>query len=245
MSNKYLIIKLSICLLVLLGTGSRLLAQSTDTTRLLAELDKIQQAARKSPVSYDMQITSVRSGKTKQTDSVSGYMKMDGNRLHYLLNGVETIVNERYMIVLYNQDKSMYLAQSPGSANAAAGGQFNMRRLMDNMQDWIMETKGKERVLSIRYVEGATCKSAVFTIDQRTGYVLQTHMVMLVPPESYEEAGDVPQTMVVDSRFFNHTPLSKVYNGFDESIYFIKEGNTIKCTPAYREYQIFKASPNL
>ncbi|MGO4294028.1 hypothetical protein [Chitinophaga sp. RAB17] len=246
MNSKRVSLRVSFFLLVFLASVFRLLAQSQDTTRLFAEFNKIQQAARKVPVSYDIQITSVKTGSTKITDSISGYMQMDGSRLHYLLNDVETIVNERYMIVLFKQNKSMYLTRSSDSKDIGIAGNLNMRRLADDMQDWIIDTKGKESILKIRYKEGANCRSAEFTIDQRTGYIIQTHIVMMAPTGSFreEEEGSM-KMMEVDSRFFNHKPLPGAYNGFDENTYFIREGDIIKPTPAYREYQIFKASPNL
>ncbi|MGF6846846.1 hypothetical protein QFZ51_002081 [Chitinophaga sp. W3I9] len=246
MSNKHITLTTALFLLILLAAGSRVLAQLQDTTKLFAEFTKIQQDARKQPVSYDIRITSIRPGSAALADSMSGYMHIDGSRLHYLLNDVETIVNERYMIVLFKQNKSMYLARSSDSKDVNEAGYLNMRRMADDMQDWLMSAKGKEKVLKIRYKEGARCKSAEFKIDPRTGYITDAHIVMISPPENFTGGKeDSVQVLEVDSHFFNHKPLPASYHGFDESIYFTREGDTLKPTPAYREYQIFKASPNL
>ncbi|MFY0254661.1 hypothetical protein ACDQ55_11980 [Chitinophaga sp. 30R24] len=235
-----------ILLLLMLG-NFRLIAQSSDTAKLVAELRKMQLDAKSRPVSYDIRITYTRSGTADDTaDTLYGNMNISGARMHYSLNDVETIVNEHYTIVLFKNNKSMYLTQTVLTGEIGFTGDLSVPKIAADMLDWSVSIQGKQKILLVRYQPGAPYNRTTFVADVSSGFLIGIRIIMNVPPQNVDEKEkDAMPTIEIYSHFTNYKPLPAAYRGFDESIYFIRDEGTFKTTPAYRDYQIFKASPNL
>lgn len=227
-------------LLVLISSSWRTMAQSKDTAALLAVFKKMQQDLISRPVSYEVKISYTRlDAPGAAPDTVSGMVKIAGRQLHYLMDGVETISNERYTVTLFHQDKTMYLNKPVATPEQQMVAVANLSQVVGDVKEWFLKTEGKEKILQLTYPAGMQYKQAVFIIDARSGYLKSTRITMDVLAE------DTLHAVEVYSRFVNYQPIPNGYNGFNESNYFTRKGDDFIVTPTYRDYQIFKASPNL
>jgi hypothetical protein len=184
-------------------------------------------------------------------DSIKAGLIMSGNNYRMKMSTVETIVNDKYSITLFQADSLIYLAKP-----AAAQTQYPlaaMDSLFLQMKDLhcTVNRQGSVVEATIRFPDNLPYKSVSFSMDTVTGYLLQTKMLVktdLMAPgadaatlkkEGYDAYA------IVETRFSSYSQPVLPEGYFDESIFFTRTANEYTVTIPYRGYKIFVATPNL
>jgi hypothetical protein len=186
-------------------------------------------------------------------DSLHGEIKMNKQNCHVVLGNMETISNNNYSVILFKEDSIMYLSKpQPISAlynPASMADSFFTKTRGLNIS---IEKNESSIILTMHFPEGMDYKTAEFTIDSVTGYLqkvkYQIKATDLLDPSAKAIADNSPmkdEWAIVESEFYDYTTGEFGDTEFDDTRYFTKEGTEYKTTDAYKQYKIFKASPNL
>jgi hypothetical protein len=186
-------------------------------------------------------------------DSLQGKIEMNKENCHMQLGTTETISNTNYNIILFKEDTLMYLSK-PQSGTAS----FSRFSLIDS---FFLKTKGLAVsmithkgliILTINFPAGMDYKKIEYSIDSATYYLRKVKYLVkttdLLDPAAKAVADNGPmndQWAIVESSFDNYATGQFNDTEFDDAKYFKKEGTEYKTTDDYRQYKIFKASPNL
>jgi hypothetical protein len=224
------------------------MAQLENATRLLKN---IQLGYTAHPLVFDVKyIYSNEHTPDKILDSLKGRIEMNGSDYRYLLDSTETIHNSKYNIILFKEDKIMYLA----GASAQLATQDPLQSLQDILQKsgvkncTISGEKGKT-VIRFDFAAGGPCKQMTViadTLKQRLytmEYIIKT--TLLKDPQDNTDAEGYEEYALVSTSFYNYHDLQPDSSRFDEKTFFFKEDAAFKVMPAYEEYKIFVATPNL
>lgn len=244
--------------LVLLGfvlTQSAVAQDQSDTTRLYAEMRKMQAAYQQTPISFDIRYTYTSEGHPETVlDSLSGHMDISGRNYHYSISTTEMTANEQYLVTLFKEEGVMYLAKAP---------EVNPVDPVEQMKTAIQRVGGS----NVSFTENATVKSfrvgfqpgmpykeLSMHFDKKTSmltemrYVLKTEMLVesMGGAEGKESVtAQYGEYAVVRCYISDYKVLKQPTDIFDNSRFFYKEGNEFKAKDAYKAYQVFVGSPNL
>lgn len=226
----------------------------SDTTKLYTEIAKLQQVYKEHALSFDIRYTYCSElHPAKVLDSLIGSMELAGTTYHYKLDNTETFSNSHYNLILFKEDKVMYIATPVESSNT--GNPIPQLRQMignDNIRGCVLVNKGNLEIFKINFKTEGYCREMEITIEKSTGYLLS--MKYVVKTELLMEAQRNPNAKpdpeygpyaIVRSDFKNYRLLKPDVVLLNEQDFFYKEGNAFKTTPAYSEYKIFVGSPNL
>jgi hypothetical protein len=220
-------------------------------TRILKDL---QNAYTMYPLSFDVKyLYSNEHTPEKVLDSLKGKIEMNGTDYRCQLDSTETIHNSKYNIILFKEDKIMYLAGASVQV-PAEGPLASMQTILEKSgvtSCMISSEKGK-MIIRFDFAAGGVCKQMQIvadTVKQRLysmQYVIKTALLKdgqdsteNTEMEGYEEYA------LVKTSFYNYRDLQPDSKRFDESTFFYKEGAAFKVMPTYEEYKIFIATPNL
>jgi hypothetical protein len=213
-----------------------------------AEMEKLMQWYKASPVSFDIRYTYTNEHTPgKVLDSVKGWVEMNGDRFRSKLDSTETIHNGKYNIVLFGEDKMMYLS-ADSSAAVDPVKQFQKMLTSAGATGCTLTHDHQFEIVRVNYSDNSACRYAEFTIDTvkknltMVKYLVKTAALMdgsKDAPDGYE-----PYALVCAS-MYNYKPLANAAARFDERSFFYKEGGAFKVTPAYSDYKIFVGSPKL
>jgi hypothetical protein len=226
----------------------------SDTTELYTEIAKLQQVYKEHALSFDIRYTySSELHPAKILDSLIGSMELAGSTYHYKLDNRETFSNNHYSLILFKEDKVMYIAKPVESSNT--GNPIpQLRQMMgnDNIKSCGLVNKGNLEIFKINFKAEDYCREMEITIEKSTGYLLS--MKYIVKTELLMEALGNPNTTtnseygpyaIVESDFNNYKLLKPDVVLFNEQDFFSREENVFKTTSAYSSYKIFAGSPNL
>jgi hypothetical protein len=161
------------------------------------------------------------------------------------MDNTEIISNSHYNIVLFKEDKLMYLAK-PTTINAVDPVQ-QIRRLI--LSSAIKNCSVKGGIITISFGAGENISELQIVLNEKTGYL--SYMQYVIKTAMLLEQHDGPvdaeygEYAVVRSTLNNYVALKEDNSRFDEVNFFYKEGNEFKTTAAYSDYKIFIGSPNL
>ena len=186
-------------------------------------------------------------------DSLSGNFEIDGDNYRCVLDNTETMHNSRYTIMLFKEDKIMYIA-GPGHA-----GGFEPMQMIDSALSHISDIKfeqsvsGSGKVLSVIFPEGLAYKRIDFTVDAASGYLLKTTYIvktdqMASPELNAQTGGNISGYDAyarVEAIYSGFTLSNADASGFDEKNFFTREGKDFTVTDNYKDYKIFIGTPNL
>ena len=186
-------------------------------------------------------------------DSVKGKIEMNGDNYRCLLDSTETIHNDKYSIVLFKEDKLMYLS-GPGPASVNE----NPLSLMQSMLEKAGATACKissvksYKIIHIDFSAEAACKQIEMTIDTVSKrllsmqYLIKTELLTGTDGETAKNAAKGYDAFaLVRVSFYNYQYIQPGSNRFDDRSFFYKEATEFKTTPAYSDYKIFVGTPNL
>jgi outer membrane lipoprotein-sorting protein len=182
-------------------------------------------------------------------DSMRGSFKMHGLAYWYSIDSTESIVSKDYTLMLFKEDKIMYVAKP-----SAAVQDKNPLSLPDSVylnSDAVkcsMEMLEREKKITLEFRPGAACKKIEYYINKRTGMadrvVSYVQSSQLYDP-SVRQVVDASVYAVMEMRFSNYREKS-----FDDAVlnmskYFTKQGKEFTTVSPYESYKIFLGSPNL
>jgi hypothetical protein len=224
------------------------MAQLDNATRILKN---IQLAYTAHPLMFDVKyIYSNEHTPDKILDSLKGRIEMNGNDYRYQLDSTETIHNSKYNIILFKEDKIMYLT----GASAQVAAQDPLQSVQTILEKsgvtscTISNEKGKTTI-RFDFAAGGACKQMKIiadTVKQRLyamQYIIKT--TLLKDAQDDTEMEGYEEYALVSTTFSNYHDLLPDSSRFDEKVFFYKEDTAFKVMPAYEEYKIFVATPNL
>lgn len=247
--------RLLTALLLVSITGLLHAQDNSNSENLLKEFKRLQENYGKdssSILSFDVSyVYSDEKNPDKILDSLSGRMEVSQNNYRCILDSTETISNDKITIMLFKQDRVMYLTKRTKNSFGA-----DPLALLDTFltvtPDITCEIKSlrQEKILSLNFPDNNAYKKIEFTIDTARGYL--TKAIYIVKTELLTDAHAVSNNETeyseyakVESTFFNYKREKKNEALFDENTFFHKENGDYKTTDAYKDYQIFIATPNL
>jgi hypothetical protein len=240
---KRFLLFITICMLTL-----PVMAQIETATRILKNIGL---GYTVHPLAFDVKyIYSNEHTPDKILDSLKGNIEMSGSDYRYLLDSTETIHNSRYNIILFKEDKVMYL--SGASAQLAAQDPIqSVQTILEKSgaTGCTISTEKGKTVIRIDFAAGGPCKQMKIvadTLKQRLyamEYIIKTELLKDgqddADMEGYEEYA------LVSTIFYNYHDVQPDASRFDEKTFFYKEDAAFKVMPAYEAYKIFVATPNL
>lgn len=238
-----------------IGYGMPVVAQvENDTTKLFQAMTDLQSMYKDRYVGFDLtyKYTSEADPKTV-LDSVRGKMSFYGTRYCYQLENMEMLSNGTYNVVLFKDEKLMYVAKASvlvASIDPVAQIKDMIRR--SGATGYSLEESTGERKMHIHFVQNGPCREMDIVVNKKEQrvemirYVVKTEMLTQSPETA---AGKVDPSYgayaVVTASFEHYRALTNDPVALDEHRYFFKEGDVLKTAPAYHEYKIFRGSPNL
>ncbi|SRR6266496_753084 len=230
------------------------LAQEQQTDKAIQVFDTLKQAYQNATgLSFDVKYTYTNETKPDNVlDSLSGKFEISQDNYRYLLDSTETIHNDKYTIILFREDKIMYLTKPSLAVSAnpiEAIGEFFKNNKDVSCQ---LNTAHNTKVLSIHYPPGMVYKQINLTIDTATGYlvkaeyIVQTKLLMETQPQDEQaNQNQYDEYARVEADFSNYKIGSIDSNEFDENRFFQRDGKNFKTTDPYKTYKIFIGSSNL
>ncbi|WP_341840865.1 hypothetical protein [Chitinophaga caseinilytica] len=245
-------LKKILIILVCSVASASLHAQRADTAKLFSEMRKLHAAYSASGLRYDFRYTYAAAGRPEQVlDSLSGSVEMSAAGLRMVMANMEFVSNPRYAIVLFKEDKVMYLYKPNGLPPADPLSQ--VRALMETglVKKVDISQEERNRRISIAFDSLAGVKSIDLNIQPANGllssarYLLQTEMMKSGRPLTEAERQQFGPLALVSMYFLRYVTLPADRAPFHESAYFVFSNGEYLPTAAYSDYQIYKGSPNL
>lgn len=240
-------------LFLIIGITAALSVQAQDTAAIARAINifrRVQAKSQQQAVSFEMLYTySNESTPGTLLDSMRGTIEISGENYRSSMDHTETIRNSKYNIVLFKEDKLMYLAAN-NHAGTPGDPLETLHTLLQGGINCTFSTERMNTIINVSFPAGTNCKHLSITIDtvsQRLiamQYILKTSLLMDEEmkndvPEGYEEYA------LVKASFYHYKDLPVNSSRFDEKAFFYKDGNAFKVTPAYEDYNIFVGTPDL
>ncbi|WP_133177749.1 hypothetical protein [Chitinophaga parva] len=247
--------KIVLVVLGILGLSIPVAGQvENDTTKLFQAMAELQSMYKDRYIGFDLKYKYTSEADPKTVlDSVQGKMSFYGARYCYQLENMEMLSNGTYNVVLFKDEKLMYVARASSlvaSIDPVAQVREMIRR--SGATGYSLEENNQEKKLHIHFVAGGPCRQMDIVVNKKEQrvveirYVVKTEMLTQSPETA---AGKVDPAYgdyaVVTASFEHYRALTNDAVALDEHRYFFKEGEVLKTAPAYREYKIFRGSPNL
>ena len=182
-------------------------------------------------------------------DSMDGEFRMNGGVYSYTLDSTEAIVNADYSIMLFKEDKIMYLTKPSGAAEAQSPLMLpDTLWLNDTGVECKLDTTGRDMKISIVFKNNPAFKKIEYYINKKTGMVARVlsyvQSSQLYDP-SVRQVVDASVYAVMEMKFSNYREKSFDDGVLNMSKYFTKQGKEFATASAYESYKIFLGSPNL
>ena len=205
------------------------------------------------PYGFDMKYSYANESKpTVLLDSLNGAIVIAGKNYYCKMDSTETISNDRYNIVLFREDKIMYVGAARSDNTEDPIGQMQGVLEKSGANSCTTTYCGTKKIINVGFAAGGACKQLKMVIDTAARhmlsmeYLIKTAMLIDAPDAEARVAGQgYDEYAVVNASFYNYHPFNKDTAWFNENQFFYKEGSEYKPAPAYREYQIVLATPNL
>jgi len=191
-------------------------------------------AANKMPVTY--------------LDSLQGHFKMNGNHYWFEVAGTESLYSDQYAVVLYKEDKLMYLTKPAANITNPVASLDDFLKADTLFTCSVTHEQDFDR-LAIDFKGKSAYKRTEYYIDTHTGFI--TRMVSLVRSELLYDPSATPAIdqanaySIVEMQFSHYLENSFDDKALDSAQYFKKEGKEYVTVAPYDTYKIFIGSPNL
>lgn len=229
---------------------------TTDSTAMLKMLVDMSKAYKSAGMlGYDVTyLYTTENEPFKSFDSLQGRIEMDSAHYWCRLDNTESMSNDKYAVVLFKEDKLMYLSKA-SLFNRSNDPLQMLQRLsaVAGKASYEQTITGHYKTITIRFEQLAVCKQIEYTVDTKTGYL--SRMVYVIPTEqlvdesarqSFDGAKEgYGKYARVEAVFSNYSKLPSVDSKFDEKFFFTKQGNEFVPASSFNDYKIFVASLNL
>ncbi|MBO9204513.1 MULTISPECIES: LolA family protein [Niastella] len=231
-------------------------AVASDTTSVVKQfMQKVQQAYRSANyLSFHLVYRYANSDQpTNYIDTMSGEVALNKNQMRFLIEGVETITNDKYTIQVNNGEKLIYLStpRSMQMTDPVAMLDSTLAHF-DGIRTQVIRNKGIV-TLDVVFPPGKSYKHVTMTVDEKTGYFqkisydLYTERLVEKDQLMQNGKGGPYQTEGRIEIVFNQYRQGQFTDElFSEARYFTRLGQgKYAPTETYKDYQIFLASPKL
>lgn len=228
-------------------------AQKIDP-KVRALMEKVQRAYRQpSYLSFRVKYLYANEGQPATgMDSLAGEMEMDKNRCRFVIDGMETVLTDKYAIQIMNEDRAIYLS---AGRHAAVSNPVSMLDSVlahiDGVQTDLRQ-QGQSEVLTFRFPAGSPYSMVRIQVDTRTGYFQKISYSLFTTGLVAQELIDRPgHPGPYQSRGQIDIVFSRYEQGrfgdalFKEENFFNKTGGRFEPAGRYKDYHIFLASSNL
>lgn len=238
---------------LIIGITAALSLQAQDTVAIARAINifrRVQAKSLQQAVSFEMLYTySNESTPGAVLDSMKGTIEINGENYRSILDHTETIRNSKYSIVLFKEDKLMYIAAN-NKSGAPGDPLETLNTLLQGAVNSTFSTEKRNTIINVSFPPGANCKQlsiVVDTVSQRLitmQYILKTSLLMDEEMKNDVQEG-YEEYALVKASFGHYKDLPVNSSRFDEKAFFYKDGNAFKVTPAYEDYNIFVGTPDL
>jgi len=185
-------------------------------------------------------------------DSLKGAIILNGSSYLLQLDSTEIMVNGKYSISLYKEDKLIYLNLPPSNAVT-----YNPVASLDTLFTQVegvrgdVKEDGQYKTVAIVFPQGMPYKQILMVIDKRTGYLNKITMVLkttFMTPSMSEadlKREGYDTYALITTIYTNYQQVQLPEDYFNERRFFYKDGNDYRVTEQYKDYKIFLGSPNL
>lgn len=183
-------------------------------------------------------------------DSLKGYFTMSGTRYRYVVDSTEFIGNKDRVVVLYKQDRVMYLAKASPAMRAANPMTLLDSLLLknDSVRCRVSATKADQRII-LSFPSGQPVREIVYTIDNKSGFLTRITQIVssrqLYDPSVRGLVEGNASYAIVETDLTNYREDSTGEGQLDLSRYYRKEGSQYVTVAPYDSYKIFLGSPDL
>ncbi|NIG52802.1 hypothetical protein [Chitinophaga sp. Cy-1792] len=241
--------KLTIYLLLLLaGICRQAAAQTIDRTVALQYLSRLQAPYEGKALAFDIAYKYSNESKPGVTlDSLKGRLEVQGNKYRYLIDSTIMLSNDQYNIMVFKTDQLIVLSK-PKESPVDLTVVWNMLLDSASIQSYAMVPGKKDTTMIVTFLPDQHYKKMTIHVDNKSRYitaveyVVQTSMLM---DEGQDPGKGYDPYARISIAFSNYLPLSPDPERFSESAFVIKEGSEFKPSSAYKNFKIFKGSPNL
>ncbi|MGE7777030.1 hypothetical protein ACQKLP_20085 [Chitinophaga sp. NPDC101104] len=245
-------LKKILIILVCSVTAVSLRAQQADTARLFGEMRQLHAAYSASGLRYDFRYTYAGAGRPERIlDSLSGSVEMSAAGIRMVMANMEFVSNPRYAIVLFKDDKVMYLYKPNGIPPNDPLAQVRALMGTELVAKVDVRQEERNRKISILFDSLASVKSIDLNIQPSNGlltsakYLMNTELMKSGRPLTDAERQQFGPLALVCMYFLRYEVLPADKSPVHESAYFTISNGTYQTTPAFSDYQIYKGSPNL
>lgn len=185
-------------------------------------------------------------------DSISALIQISNNRYHMVIGPTETIANNRYAIMLFSEDKIMYITK-PASTMPDIDPMSKIDSsllAMKGLQCSVTEKK-QEKIIKIDFSGGSQYKSIQLFMDSRTGFLAKAQFIVKAETISDNQFENLKNTntgngyAVIEANYFGYKSTVVNDSVFNETKYFIRDDKNFRTTMEFKDYKIFIGSPNL
>lgn len=183
-------------------------------------------------------------------DSLSGSYQVAGSRYWYTLDNTEAVADSEYVLMVFREDKLLYLSRPSRVANS-----INPVSLLDStlvrIKDLVsrISEQGGQKIISLEFPAGQQYKKIEYTVDKQSGFISHMQLVVrnnqLFDTSLQAQASSLPGYAIISLDFTHYQIGRSGENKFDLSRYLKKDGNVYVPAAPYGDYRIFLASPNL
>jgi hypothetical protein len=204
-----------------------------------------------SQLSFDVQYRySAEDAPTAWRDSLGGSFKMDGSRYWYLLDSTEMLSGDKYVVILYREDKIMYLNTAATAATSVSPvAMLDSFLLKKTGLRYHLAIDGQQTLVSIFFDKEQVYKKMEYYINNNTGLLTKTISVVradqLYDPSVRGKVTPRDSYAIIETLFRNYHEKSFDSELFNMERYFRKEGNSYVTVPPYTNYKIFLGKPGL
>ncbi|WEK37956.1 MAG: hypothetical protein P0Y53_10635 [Candidatus Pseudobacter hemicellulosilyticus] len=186
-------------------------------------------------------------------DSISGNARINRNRFWYSLDNTESVNSGDLEIMVFREDKIVYL-RKPVARETQAGG-LQWIALLDSALSANMHTGFQVNEqpdclqLVMEFAPDQSCRRIEYLVDRKTGWLRK--MISIVKADqlydpSVRSAIDSDQTYaVVETIFSNYSTVVFDTQVLDSQHYVRKSGDRYVCVGEYEQYSVFLGSAGL
>ena len=183
-------------------------------------------------------------------DSLKGSFKMSGNRYWYRLDSTETIGDSALTVLLFKEDRVMYLTKTPKAARNQ-----NPLAMMDSVYfnnpdlEFSISDLPLQRKITTSSRNGNHFKTIEYFINKQTGLLdkisSKINVAFLYDESLHAKIDKHSSYANVEVVFSNYQFSSFDLGLFNRENYCRKQGSQYVTVSPYQSYQIFLGSPNL
>jgi hypothetical protein len=245
-------IQRNLLLLLFISHGVMALAQPGEKEKVIAELKQVSAKYKTAGfLSFEIMYRYAdEKAPGRYLDSLKGSFKLNGDQYWYGMDETESIGNKEYMMMLFKEDKIMYLSKAASSVMSgnpvALIDSFILRNTDINCR--FEEGKKQNRII-LDFAGDGKYKRIEYRVDAGTHFLTGITCVVK-SSELYDQSVRPAIDGGAEYALIEISFSGYQQKAFDESLfnmakYFKKEGDEYITLPPYDSYKIFLGSPNL